>query len=218
MFERQNDLMRSSQQFIQAKDVMDHENVALKKNLENTTNQLEKLKEELQFKNEQLVALKTKEDLVNTMIEKGTAKNDEEVRRLGEENALLKDRITRLREEYEQLDEQYKAAVSQHEENKNMLESLLTAVKSKMNRKERERTSLVEINKYLNSLIQTQDQKNIDLENKVDSMNRFKQMVKSASMLQCKGCMKSYQTALFTPHVKLCPKLEHNGLRLEVIE
>lgn len=159
MFERQSDLMRSSQQFIQAKDVMDHENVALKKNLDNLNKQIEKLKEELQIKNEQLVALKTKEDLVNTMIENGTAKNDEEVRRLGEENALLRDRIVRLKEDYELLDEQYKGAVSQHEENKNVLESLLTAVKSKMSKKERERTSLVEINKYLNSLIQTQDQK-----------------------------------------------------------
>lgn len=218
MFERQTELMRSSQQFIQAKDSADLENVALKKNLENANAQIEKLREEMQIKNEQIIELKTKEGLVNQMMEKGSLKNDEEIKRLNEENTLLRDKNANLKEEYEQLDEQHKASIAQHEENKNVLESLLSAVKSRMSKKEKDRVSVIEINKYLNSLIQKQDQKNIELENKLDSMTRFRQIVKSSKTIQCKGCGQSYMTSLFSPHVKLCPKLEHNGLNLQVLE
>jgi hypothetical protein len=218
MFERQNDLMRSSQQFMQAKGAIDHENIALKKNADNFINQIESLKEELQVKNGQIIELRTKQDLVNTIIENGTVKNDEEVRRLSEENILLRDRNGKMKEEYDQLDDQYKSALSQHEENKNVLENLLSAVKSKMNKKERERTSLVEINKYLNSIIQNQDQKNIELENKIDAMKRYKDAFKSSSSLQCKGCRKTFEAVLFSPHIKICPKLEQNGLNLQVVE
>jgi chromosome segregation ATPase len=203
MFERQNDLMRSSQQFMQAKGAIDSENIVLKKNLENYQKQIEKLKEDLQAKNEQIVELKTKEELVSSMLEKGSMKNDEENRKITEENIILKDQNAKLKQEYDQLDEQYKAATSQHEENKNVLDSLLTAMKSKMNKKERERASLVEINKHLNGLIQKQDLKNIELENRIDSMQRFKQVVKSSKSVQCKGCLKTYQTTLFSAHVKM---------------
>jgi len=218
MFERQSDLMRSSQQFMMAKDNIDTENVAIKKNLENAQSQVEKLRSEMQMKNEQIVELKTKEELVNSILEKGTVKNDEEIKRLVEENTLLRDKNAKLKEEYDELHEKYKTAVNQHDENKGVLESLLAAVKSKMNKKERERSSLVEINKHLNTLMQKQDEKNIELENNVDVLRKYKQTVKSAHAVQCKGCMKTYPIALFSSHVKLWPKLEHNGLRLEVQE
>lgn len=98
------------------------------------------------------------------------------------------------------------------------MDSILSSLKSKINKKECERSSQFEINKYLKTLIQTQDEKNLDLENRIDSMIKFKQIVKSSSSIQWKGCHKVYITSLFTPHVKLCPKLDHNALKLQVVE
>ena len=152
------------------------------------------------------------------MIEKGSVRNDEELKRLTEENTLLRDKNAKLKENYEEMVEKYKGATDQHEENKHVLENLLSAVKSKMNKKERERTSLVEINKHLSKFIRNQDQKNIELENKIDSMQRFKLSIKSSEALQCKGCRKTFKTTLFGAHVKLCPHLEHNGLNLNIQE
>ena len=210
MFERHNDLMRSSQQFIQAKDAIDHENVALKKNYENAIKTIEKLKEELQSKNELVIELKTKAELVEKIIENGNTKSEEEIKSLWKENSQLKEKNEAIKNEHNKIKEQYESILSQHEEDKNMFNSLLTTFKSKLNKKEREKSSLGEVNKYLNSLINNLDQKNIDLENSNDSMRRFKALVRNSSALKCKGCEKTYPTALFTPHVSLWPKLEQN--------
>ncbi|CAI2380294.1 unnamed protein product [Moneuplotes crassus] len=207
MLESHNNMVRSSQQFMEAKDNMANENIQLKRTVETLNKKLDEMK----FKSKE-------EDLVNNIIEKVSSKNDEENRKILQENTLLKDKISKIQEAYDTLDEQYRNACEQHEENKSVLENLLSAVKSKMNKKERERTSLVEINKHLNQFVRTQDQKNIELENKIDSMKRFKTSVKSSCALQCKGCKKTFETALFSAHASLCPLLEHNGLNLEVQE
>ena len=176
--------MRSSQQLIQVKDAFDHENVALKKNYDNANKTIEKLKEEIQSKNEQIIELKTKTELVDKIIENGNVKNEEEIKGLNLENTSLKAKITEVENEYNKLKEQYESLHNQNEEDKNMFSSLLTTFKSKLNKKEREKSSLGEVNKYLNSLINNLDQKNIDLENSIDSLRRFKALVRKSSALK----------------------------------
>lgn len=96
MFEKQSELVRSSQQFFQARDNINHENVALKKNYENSLETIRTLREEVDQKSKEVIKLQTRESWVNEILEKGTVKSEQEIEKLQRQNDKLKNETMEL--------------------------------------------------------------------------------------------------------------------------
>ena len=89
-----------------------------------------------------------------------------------------------------------------------MCEQLLVSLKAKSTQAENELSSIGQINNYLTGIIEKQDKKLIDYENSNDALQRYKHMVKCASVLTCNGCEKVFTPSFFSSHTSICPELQ----------